>query len=874
MVERTSVTIPQAFELALQRHQAGRLAEAEALYRQILVAQPNHSDALHLLGVIAQQRGHHDLAAEWIRRAIELDPNHPAAHCNLGEAYRCQGRLEEAVAEFRHALRLKPDYPEAHSNLGNTLRNLGRLGEAIAAYRRAAELNPAFLEAHINSGNTLRDLGRFDEAVAAYRRALELKPAIPEVLNDLGNALTEGRQFDEAIANYRRALELKPDFLGALNNLGNALRERADPEGAIAACRRALELRPDFPEALNNLGNALRDLGRLDEAVAAYHRALELNPRFAAAHINLGNALRELLRPDEAIANYRRALELKPDFPETLGNLGNALSDLGRLDEAIANYRRALELKPGFCEAHNNLGNALRDLGRLDEAIASYRRALELKPDYAEAHNNLGNALRDQGQLDDAAAASRRALELKPDYPEAFNNLGVALAAKGEIEESIAAFRHALRLKPEHAATRSNLIYTLLFLPGDHRASISEECRRWNQLFGEPQRQIVRPQANARSSERRLRIGYVSPDFRDHVVGRNLMPLFRRHDRRNFEIACYSGVVRPDDLTNEFRQRADIWRSTVGVGDDALAEMIRRDGVDILVDLAQHLAGNRLPVFTRTPAPVQVSFAGYPESAGVDAIERRISDRYLEADSAGEGIGGEERMSLIDSFWCYDPCGFEVEVNELPAAATGKVTFGCLNNFCKVNEPLLKLWARVLRKVTDSRLILLSKIGSHRRRTEEAFLKEGIEIHRVEFVDFRPRREYLELYHRLDIVLDTFPYNGHTTSLDALWMGVPVVSLAGNTPVSRAGLSQLTNLGLPELAAHSESEYVNIAESLARDLPRLVELRSTLRGRMEHSVLMDAPHFARSIEAAYREMWQTSLQSDRSAESSTRSSGL
>jgi len=258
----------------------------------------------------------------------------------------------------------------------------------------------------------------------------------------------------------------------------------------------------------------------------------------------------------------------------------------------------------------------------------------------------------------------------------------------------------------------------------------------------------------------------------------------------------------------------------------------------------------------------------------LEAIEYRISDRYLEAGSVGEENGRKERVSLIDSFWCYDPRGIEVDVNELPAAATGKVTFGCLNNFCKVNEPLLKLWARVLRKVTDSRLILLSKLGSHRRRTEEALLKEGVEIHRVEFVDFRPRREYLELYHRLDIVLDTFPYNGHTTSLDALWMGVPGVSLAGATPVSRAGLSQLTNLGLPELAAHSETEYVNTATALARDLPRLTELRSTLRGRMERSVLMDAAHFARSIEAAYREMWQAWLQSDRSAESSTRSFGL
>jgi predicted O-linked N-acetylglucosamine transferase (SPINDLY family) len=314
-------------------------------------------------------------------------------------------------------------------------------------------------------------------------------------------------------------------------------------------------------------------------------------------------------------------------------------------------------------------------------------------------------------------------------------------------------------------------------------------------------------------------------------------------------------VVRPDELTEEFRRHAQEWRNTVGVGDEALAEMIRRDGVDILVDLTQHTAGNRLPMFARKPAPVQVSFAGYPESTGLEAIEYRISDRYLEAGSPDAETGRKEQMYVIDTFWCYDPCGVEVKVNGLPARAGGRITFGCLNNFCKVNERVLSLWARVLARVSDSRLLLLTGTGSHRQRTLDAFGREGVEARRVEFLDYRPRQEYLELYHRLDIVLDTAPYNGHTTSLDALWMGVPVVSLTGNTPVSRAGLSQLTNLGLPELVARSETEYVKIAENLAEDLPRLTKLRSTLRDRMKTSVLMDAPRFTRQVEQAYRKMW-------------------
>jgi predicted O-linked N-acetylglucosamine transferase (SPINDLY family) len=304
--------------------------------------------------------------------------------------------------------------------------------------------------------------------------------------------------------------------------------------------------------------------------------------------------------------------------------------------------------------------------------------------------------------------------------------------------------------------------------------------------------------------------------------------------------------------------------------------MIRQDGVDILVDLSQHTANNRLPVFARQPAPVQVSFAGYPESTGLEAIEYRISDRFLELGDRSWEIGDrvsesgadlrspishlrpatKGRALLIESFWCYDPCGEEVEVNSLPALKSGTVTFGSFGNFAKVNDPVLKLWARGLGAVKNSRLLIWSPAGSHRRRTLDALEEEGIEPRRVEFVEFRPRREYLELYHQLDIVLDTFPYNGHTTSLEALWMGVPVVSLMDDAPVSRAGLSQLTNLGLPELAAHSEKDYVRIAVELAGDIPRLADLRSTLRHRMNTSVLMDAPRFARNVEAAYRSIWK------------------
>ncbi|MGD0390621.1 MAG: tetratricopeptide repeat protein, partial [Tepidisphaeraceae bacterium] len=501
---------------------------------------------------------------------------------------------------------------------------------------------------------------------------------------------------------------------------------------------------------------------------------------------------------------------------------GNALKDKQQIGEAIAAYRQAIRLKPDYTEAHNNLGNVLKDIGQLDQAVASFRHAIRLKPDLAEAHNNLANALKDMGQLD----------------------------------ETIASYRQAIRLKPDYASAHSNLIYTLQFHPGYDAKMIYEEHRRWNQQHAEPLRKFIQPHPNNRNPDRRLRIGYVSPDFRQHVVGQNLSPLLREHDHGQMEIFCYSNLVRADTLTGQFRSYADVWRSIVGLSDSQAVDLIRQDRIDILVDLALHMANSRLAVFAHKPAPVQATFAGYPGSTGLDTIDYRLTDPYLDPPGLNDQFYSETSIRLPDSFWCYEPVVTELAVNPLPAQTAGHVTFGCLNNFCKVNEPVLRLWAQVLKTVDRSRLMILCPEGNHRQALQDLLQREGISPDRIELVAARPRLQYLELYHRIDLGLDSFPYNGHTTSLDSCWMGVPVVTLVGQTVVGRAGLSQLTNLGLPELIAQTPQQYVQIATDLAEDLPRLAELRRTLRPRMQASPLMDAPRFARNIEAAYRQMWR------------------
>ncbi len=420
-------TIPETLAIAVQHHQGGRLQAAEQIYRQILAVEPNQTDALHLLGVVAFQAGKPEAAVEIIQRAIRMRGNVAFYHNNLGEAYRGLRRTAEAIACYRRALELKPDYVEACSNLGVALTDQGNLEEAIAWCRRALDLKPDYAMAH----------------------------------NNLGNAFSQQGKPDEAVASYRRAIELDPDCAEAHSNLGLAFNELKQPDEAVVCCRRALAIKPDYVEAHNNLGNALKEQGKLDEAVACYRKALELKPDYAVSHCNLGLVLHEQGKLQEAAACCRRATDLKPDFTDAHFSLGNLFKDLEKLDEAAACYRRALELKPDYADVYSNLGNVLKDQGKLDEAVACYRRALELKPDHVGMLSNLGNALKDEGKLEEAAACCRRAIELDPGFAEAHGNLGGVLEELGDLKGAEDCFRTALRHNPQFAFAHSQLAQLL-----------------------------------------------------------------------------------------------------------------------------------------------------------------------------------------------------------------------------------------------------------------------------------------------------------------------------------------------------------------------------------------------------------------------------
>lgn len=600
--------------------------------------------------------------------------------------------------------------------------------------------------------------------------------------------------------------------------------------------------------------------GRLTKAARLYKKILKTFPDQPDALHFLGVIADQSGNHEKAVDLISRAIAVNPDDAEAYNNLGAALKHLGRIEDGAAAYAKAVALWPDYAEAHSNLGNTLRELGRPEEAVASIHRALALKPDNANAHNNLGNAYKALYRLDDAAAAFHRAIELRPNYPEAYNNVGMVLMDEGLIEAAVEAFKMAIAQGVDNPAAHANLLfcmnYEFAFTAGD----ILAESRHWSEKYGRHDRTGPGPFPNDPSPDRRLKIGYVSPDFKQHSVAYFFEPLLAAHDREHVEIFCYAEVARPDAVTERLKVLADHWYSTVGDDDAAVAEQIRQHGIDILIDLAGYTSGTRLRVFGLKPAPIQVSWLGYPNTTGLSAIDYRLTDAVADPPGESDAHYSEELVRLPNGFHCYQPLAGAPEVDALPAQEMGHLTFGSFNTFPKVSENVITTWAKVLSEVPNSRLLLKAwqfADEAVRERCLDIFRANGIADERLELV---PRiaapEEHLGLYGRVDMALDTFPYGGTTTTCEALWMGVPVVTLKADRHAGRVGASLLTTLGLEELIADTAEAYVAAAAALAGDLDRLADMRAGLRQRLQASKLCDRAGFARDIEAAYREMWR------------------
>jgi protein O-GlcNAc transferase len=768
------------------------------------------------------------------------------------------GHFDQAEESCRRLLEKRPDHADALQLLGLLSHRTGQADAAVELIRKAIAANPRVQEYYNNLAVILTTQGRLEEAVAAYRNALALKPDNAQCLHNLAIALRQMNRLPESLKALDQSLALKPNFAQAHHNRGKALEGLGKRAEALAAYRQALALKPDLAEAHSSLGALLVDLGQAHEAVAACSRALELDPKLADAYSNLGNALGALGRGDEALAAYQRAVELDPRNALFHYNLGIALKNAGDIEKAVAATRRAVELKDDYFQAWNNLGVLLLNMLRVETAREALERATAIKPDYAEAWSNLGLALKESGRISDALNAVRRALALNPNDASAHNNTGIILTEMARLEEAMQSHRKAVEINPDDAAMHSNLVFCFHYQRGDDGPGGLKEAKLWDSRHGQPLRNSIPPHVNNRDPDRRIRVAYITNDFLEHPINRFLQPLIQNHDHAKFEIICYCDVWNPNPATSLPRDTVDQWHEIMGMSNESLAELIRRDAIDILVDLTGHTSCNRLKAFARKPAPVQISYLGYPATTGLATIDYRLTDALADPPGMTDAFCSETLLRLPRTNWGFAP---PAGAPDPPATRQARpIRFGSFNRVAKLSPQTLDLWAATLAAIPNSRLLIKDRAmedSAIRDRIGKSFADRGIDPQRLELIGrHRGFAEHFQSYGQVDIALDTFPYHGTTTTCDALWMGVPIVTLAGKTHVARVGVSLLTNLGLGEWIAHSPDEYASIAAELARDTAGLAELRRTMRARMQASPLMDGPQFAHDVEAAYHDVWR------------------
>lgn len=533
------------------------------------------------------------------------------------------------------------------------------------------------------------------------------------------------------------------------------------------------------------------------------------------------------------------------------GDLGQAESLLRAL---LARYPNELNVLYGLAQ----IGFMT---GRADLVIELMQRCITLNPNDGGSYHNLGNALRSKGHHDEAIAALHTAIRLTPDLAHTYNTLGLTLKDLGRMDEAVTAFRKAVSLDPSFVTARSNLLLFMNYLPGVEPRELFEEHRRWSRKHEVPLIPRFIRHSNGRDPERQLRVGYVSPDLRQHSVAYFLLPLLENHDRSQVHVTAYSNSAVGDEITTRIQDSVDAWCPIASLTDEQAASRIRTDRIDILVDLSGHTAGNRLQVFARKPAPVQITWLGYPGSTGLEGMDYRCSDPLADPSGDASRFSSEQVLRLPRTAWCFDPLSGAPEVAALPALTAPGVTFGSFNNFGKISAPTLDMWAEILSRTPGSRLVLKNVAMRSPAAVKEAkqlLLSRGVSARRLELLGQDDSQlEHLNRYNGIDISLDTFPYHGTTTTCEALWMGVPSIVLAGPNHASRAGVSLLANVGLGDLVAHTPAEYVEGAVRLAGDLSGLAGIRAGLRQRMLDSLLMDGQSFARDMEAGYRQVWQT-----------------
>ncbi|MBF0098076.1 MAG: tetratricopeptide repeat protein [Magnetococcales bacterium] len=841
----------QLLEQALLAHQQGRLSEAVRLYQHILQQSADHPVVLTNLASVLTRLQQYDSALALYQKRLQGGKISPEVWFNYGNLQQKIGLHSDAAASFQEALRLQPDLYPAHYNLANVWRDLGQHDLAIQHYQAALVLQPQLLLAHRNLGNLYRQLGRYEQAIAHHRQAL-LQPRQSEQQRgencyNLANALADARQVAEAVHYYRQATCLLQDPAEAWINLGNLLQQGEHSEEAASCFRTALQWRRESLSVWLHLLRLYLAQKRFQEMADVLREAFALWPDQVELLRLQGDLLYQREEMEAALQVYQRLEVLQPGMAGTANALGVVWRALGDTVQAEAAWRRCLRIDPCHVVALANLGTLYRLKKRHEEGLWYLRQAVRLGPDDPDSMASLACTLIDLGLISEAMVQMEPVLQRHPEHADLLGMQAFALVQQARIREGQQVLAKARQLKPDSLVAIGNTLFSALY---DDMLDGEAQSRLHRELAAEVVRQVTPLPRRAVVRRRKCHIGYLSPDLRTHPVGLFIEPVLRHHDGDRFHVTCYALPHAADATTERLQGYVPRWRSLEGWKRERIVQQIEEDRIDVLIDLAGYTAGGRMDVMACRAAPVQVLFLGYPFSSGLGAIDYILADRQVIPDAESH-LYSERVLRLQGSFLCYQRHGAP-EVAPLPALRNGYITFGSFNNLPKLSSSCVSLWAGVLRAVPDARLLLkASSLGDAGTcaLVWQRFAAEGIAVERILLRPASSAERYLVEYGDMDIALDPIPFNGGTTSCDTLWMGVPLVTLAGRGFMGRMGCSVLHTLGMSQWIATTVEEYVQIAVRLAADRVALAGIRAGLRERMSDSLLCAPAQYTADLES-------------------------
>lgn len=845
----------QEIDHIVSLHDAGEHGLMEEASRALLQQYPDSALAWSILGMVLQLQGKDALPA--LQRVVELAPDDAEAHFNLGNARIDSGQLDLALRSFMRALEIAPGFAEALSRLGDVLQAQGHAAQALDCYRGALEIDPALAMAHVGKGDLLLAQRKYQAAETCYRQALTLAPEASDVQRKIGDVHVALNRPEPAMQSYAAALQADPGNAMAHGGMGNVLFRLDRNHEAVASYRTATRLPSAIAAHHHGLGRSLHAIGETAEAETAYRQAIALDPSVAEPMLHYADLLRETRRKEQAIAIYQAALLHEPQNVNALNNLGMALQEDGQLEQALASFKQVLALTPDNPVSHSNLAAVLNAMGLQGAALESCRRAVQLGPKLASAHFNLATCLMELNRLEDAVTSFETVVKLDPQNRHAHVNISSALSRMGRIEQAIAHARRALKINPDWDELHSNLLFYLTHSQQMNAAQLFAEHLRYADHFEAPLRATWPQHANVRDPERRLRVGFVSADLYNHAVANFITPILEHLSvSPRLEIVVYANSFHDDDISRYLHGLAGIWRQVEKLTHAELAQLITSDAIDILVDLSGHTGFNRLPAFARKPAPLQLTWIGYPGTTGLQAMDYFLTDRYY----SPPGVLDDqftEKLLMLPACAPFLASPDASPISPAPLIKNGYITFGSFNRPSKLSRSVIARWSTLLRMVPTAKMFLAAMPDNQTIAVVRSwFAGEGIDAARLTFQTRVTTRKYLELHSEVDICLDTYPYTSGTTGFHALWMGVPTLTMVGPTLPGHVSAAILSHAGLSDFIADAEKDFLEKGCKHASDTDRLIALRPQMRERMNHAAIGQPAVIAEGLEQALRSMWQ------------------